>query len=174
MPGGWSTAVEEAIKGELTGYKPKEFKQVYFEEVSEGFQLPQVKLPITVTRCVYLASATRDFSPQHSNRDYAQGKSKTKDMFVNTQFNMGMVSRLITDWAGPDAFIRRLKIAMRGNVCAGDDMILDGKVTKKYQKDGANCIDLEIIIATQAGPTTPCEATVLLPSKEAATKKKAG
>jgi hypothetical protein len=63
------------------------------------------------------------FLPQHSNRDYAQQRSMTRDVFVNTPFNMGMVSRLMTDWAGPRSTVRRMKLAMRGNVCAGDNMI---------------------------------------------------
>jgi hypothetical protein len=37
-------------------------------------------------------SAASDFSPQHSNSDCAQAGSKTKDVFVNTPFNLGMIS----------------------------------------------------------------------------------
>jgi hypothetical protein len=125
-------------------------------------------MPITVTRCVYLASATRDFSPQHSNRDYAQQRSKTKDVFVNTPFNMAMVSRFATDWAGPRSTVRRLKVAMRGNVCAGDDMMITGRVTRKYAEDGEQRVDLDIMISTQEGPVTPCSATLALPSRSSA------
>ncbi|MAG29946.1 MAG: hypothetical protein CL908_03515 [Deltaproteobacteria bacterium] len=60
----------------------------------------------------YPASATRDFSPQHSNRDYCQERSKTKDVFVNTPFNMGMVARFLTDWAGPRSTVRRMAVKM--------------------------------------------------------------
>jgi len=128
-------------------------------------------MPITVTRCVYLASATRDFSPQHSNRDYAQQRSKTKDVFVNTPFNMGMVSRFLTDWAGPQSTVRRMSMAMRGNVCAGDDMIIRGKVTKKHLEAGEYRVDVDIVISTQDGAVTPCTATLILPSRGAAAEK---
>ena len=163
--GGWSPAVEEAIRGEETGYRPPEFQGRTWESVQEGEELPELAMPITVTRCVYLASATRDFSPQHSNRDYAQQSSKTKDVFLNTPFNMGMVSRLMTDWGGPKSTVRRMKIAMRGNVCAGDDMTVAGRVTRKYVEDGEHRVDLEITISTQDGPMTPCSATLALPSQ---------
>ena len=108
-------------------------------------------MPITFTRCVYLASATRDFSPQHSNRDYARERSKTKDVFVNTPFNLGMISRFLTDWTGPRGVVRRIRMAMQDNVCAGDDMILTGRVTKKYLVDGEPHVDVEVTIATQDG-----------------------
>jgi acyl dehydratase len=164
---GWSPAVEEAIRGDETGYQPPAFVERLWEDVSEGDELPELRMPITLTRCAYLASATRDFSPQHSNRDYAQERSKTKDVFVNTPFNLGMVSRFATDWAGPRGAVRRMTIAMRRNVCAGDDMIVTGRIARKYVEDGEHRVDLEILISTQEGPATPCSATLALPSRGA-------
>jgi acyl dehydratase len=163
---GWSPAVEEAIEGERTGYDSPAGKDRYWEDVTEGEELPPLTMPITFTRAVYLASATRDFSPQHSNREYAQQRSKTKDVFVNTPFNLGMVSRYATDWAGPRSTVRRMKITMRKPVCAGDDMIISGRVSKKYIDEGC-VVDLDIMVATQDGPATPCSATLALPSREA-------
>jgi acyl dehydratase len=159
--------VEEAIQGDKTGYQPVPPRTVFWEDVIEGEVLPELRMPITFTRCVYLASATRDFSPQHSNRDYAQQRSKTRDVFVNTPFNMGMVSRFMTDWAGPLSTVRRMKITMRGNVCAGDEMIITGTVQRKYVEDGEHRVDLDITISTQDGPVTPCSATLALPVRSA-------
>ena len=169
--GGWSPAVEEVIQGEKTGYRPPVFRDRFWEDVQEGEELPALHMPITFTRCVYLASATRDFSPQHSNREYAQQRSKTKDIFVNTPFNMGMISRFMTDWGGPKSTVRRMNLAMRGNICAGDDMVITGKVTKKHITDGEHRVDLEIVMATQDGPVTPCGATLALPSRSATAKQ---
>jgi acyl dehydratase len=163
--GGWSPAVEEMIAGERTGYRAPEPRELCFEDVNEGDELPPLTMPITFTRCVYLASATRDFSPQHSNRDYARERSKTKDVFVNTPFNLGMISRFLTDWAGPTTVVRRIQMAMRDNVCAGDDMILTGRVTKKYMVDGEPRVDVEVTISTQDGPVSPCQTTIVLPSR---------
>ena len=132
-----------------------------------GDELPSITMPINMTRCVFMASATRDFSPQHSNPEYAKKRSKTRDVFVNTQFNMGMVSRLATDWAGPSATVRRVKIRMKENVCAGDDMIVTGRVLAKYVKDGEHRVDIDVMISNQARPATPCEATVALPTRAA-------
>jgi len=162
---GWSPAVEEMIEGEKTGYQPPQYVDRMWDDVNEGDDLPELVMPFTTTRAAYLASATRDFSPQHSNRDYAQQRSKTKDVFVNTPFNMGMVSRFLTDWGGPASTVRRMKIAMRGNVCAGDDMIVSGRVTKKHVEGTEHCVDIDVTIATQDGPVTPCSATLVLPTR---------
>jgi acyl dehydratase len=166
--GGWSPAVEEMIQGERTGYRLRAFQQRFWEDVLEGEELPELVMPITLTRCVYLASATRDFSPQHSNRDYAQQRSKTKDVFVNTPFNLGMISRFMTDWGGPESTVRRVQIHMRQNLCAGDDMIITGKVTRKYVEEGDHRVDLEVMISTAEGPATPSGGTLSLPRRRSA------
>ena len=163
--GGWSPAVEEVIRGAETGYRPAPPCDRFWEDVREGEELPRLVMPITTTRCVYLASATRDFSPQHSNREYAQQRSKTKDVFVNTPFNLGMISRFLTDWGGPRSTVRRMEMTMRDNVCAGDDLIMTGRVVRRYEEAGDHRVDVEIVIATQAGPVTPCGATLALPTR---------
>jgi acyl dehydratase len=163
--GGWSAAVEEMVEGERTGYRPPPVREVFWEEVSIGEELPRLVMPFNATRAVYLASATRDFSPQHSNRRYAQERSRARDVFVNTPFNVGMISRFLTDWAGPTATVRRVRFAMKGNVCAGDDMILDGRVTEKVVEYSEHRVVVEVTVSTQDGPVTPCTAVVALPSR---------
>lgn len=165
---GYSNAIEEAIEGEKTGYQPEVADGLFWEDVHVGDELPAIRMPINMTRCVFMASATRDFSPQHSNPDYARNRSGTRDVFVNTQFNMGMVSRLATDWAGSSAIVRRVKIRMKENVCAGDDMIVTGRVTRKFVDKGEHRVDIDVMISNQERPATPCEATVALPSRVAA------
>lgn len=170
LAGGFSNSIEEAIEGARTGYKAVQPKEVFWEDVREGDELPSIRMPINMTRLVYLASATRDFSPQHSNPEYAKTRSKTRDAFVNTQFNMGMASRLATDWAGPSATVRRVKIKMKENVCRGDDMIVTGRVSRKYLKDGEHLVDIDILISNQERPCSPCQASIALPTRNAASK----
>jgi hypothetical protein len=58
-----------------------------------------------------------------------------------------------------------MKIAMRDNVCAGDEMIVTGRVAKKYVENGDHRVDIDIVIATQDGPVTPCTGTLALPAR---------
>lgn len=167
--GGYSNAIEEALQGDKTSYQPTAKCDLHWEDVNEGDSLPELYMPITMTRCVMMASATRDFSPQHSNPEYARERAGTRNVFVNTQFYMGIVSRLVTDWAGTAARVCRVKIKMQSNVCAGDDMVITGCVTRKYLEQGERRVDVEVTIANQQGPAMPCEATVALPSRATGT-----
>lgn len=165
MPGGWHNATEECLDAERTGYQPKPPSELYWEDVEEGDELPTLVMPITVTRCVFMAAASRDFAPQHHNREYAQQRSKTKDIFLGTHFNAGMMSRFMTDWAGPKSTVRRIKLGLRRSICAGEDMIITGRVSRKFERDGEHRVDIDIDVSTQEGPAYDCGGTLALPTR---------
>jgi hypothetical protein len=165
--GGWHNATEECLQAERTGYQPRPFVDVYWEDVKEGDEMPQLVMPITVTRCAFMASASRDFAPQHHNREYAQQQSKAPDMFLGTHFNIGILCRFMTDWGGPNSTIRRAKLGMRRPICAGDDMIITGQVTRKFEHEGEGRVDINIEVSTQDGPAYVCGGTLALPSRPA-------
>ena len=139
--------------------------QVHFEDVKEGQELPSLSMDMTLTKLVMAASATRDWQPMHHDRDYARNRSKAKDIFVNTGFNMGMMCRAITDWAGPRAFITKLSFKMERSIYLGETMTITGKVTGKRVEDGKNLVDVDLLVSNQDGPTTPASVTVELPAR---------
>ena len=165
MPGGWHNATEECLDAERTGYQPKPPSELYWEDVNEGDELPTLVMPINVTRCVMMASASRDYAPQHHNREYAQLRSKTKDMFLGTHFNAGMMSRFMTDWAGPLSTVRRIRLGLRRSICAGEDMIINGRVSRKFERDGEHRVDIDIDVSTENGPAYDCGGTLALPTR---------
>ena len=162
---GLNRATEDELDPDGRATHPPADQRAYWDDVEVGDELPTLLMPITVTRCVYLASATRDFSPHHSNRDYAQQHIGARDMFTNTPFNAGMLSRFATDWGGPLSRVRRIKLLMRDNVCAGDDMIIDGRVARKYADGDEHLVDIDIEVSTQHGPAYGAAATLVLPRR---------
>ena len=59
--------------------------------------------------------------------------------------------------------MQRLKLAIRENICVGDDMSIDGTVSRKYVEDDQHRVDVAIAVSTQHGPAYEASATVLLP-----------
>jgi hypothetical protein len=90
-----------------------------------------------------------------------------RDMFLNTPFNSGILSRFVTEWGGPASRVRKLKLAMRENICAGDDMIIDGRVTRKFEDHGEHFVEIDIQVSTQDGPKYSAGATLRLPRRAA-------
>lgn len=93
-----------------------------------GTTLPEVSFPITPFLVVAGAIATRDFQPVHHDRDAAQAAG-AKDIFMNILTTNGLVGRYVTDWAGPNAHLRRVSIRLGTPNFPGDTMTMTGSVT---------------------------------------------
>jgi uncharacterized protein len=74
-------------------------------------ELPLWVLPITPTLIVSGALATRDFQDVHHDRDLAHKKG-SKDIFLNINTSLGLMERYVTDWAGPDATVKALRVRL--------------------------------------------------------------
>ena len=99
-------------------------------EVSVGDELPTLEIPLTRTRIVSTAIASRDYQDVHHDPGLAQDRG-SKDIFMNILTTNGFVGRFITDWAGPDAVLRSVKIRLGAPNYPGDTMVLTGSVTRK-------------------------------------------
>jgi len=164
LQGGWHNATEQMLESWRTGWVPKEPAEVYWEDVEIGDKMPDLLMPITVTRCVFMASASRDFAPQHHNTWYCHNRSKTREMFLGTHFNLGMLSRFMTDYGGPLSTVKRCQLQMMRTIGAGEDYMMSGEITKKWEQDGEKLVDMDITINTQHGPAYRCSGTLALPS----------
>jgi len=168
LDGGWHNATEEMLESWRTGWKPAPPVDRYWEDVNEGDKLPDLLMPITVTRCAFMASGSRDFAPQHHNTWYCHNKSRTREMFLGTHFNLGMLSRFMTDYGGPMSTPRRIQLQMMRTIGAGEDYMMSGVITKKWEEDGKKLVDMDITIDTQLGPGYRCSGSLELPSKSQA------
>jgi acyl dehydratase len=96
--------------------------------VQVGDELPALVIDVTATVIVSGAIASRDFMPVHHDREYAQAQG-APDIFMNILSDTGYCSRFLTDWAGPDARIRRIAIKLGVPVHPGHTMTYMGQVT---------------------------------------------
>ncbi|HWW44939.1 MAG TPA: MaoC family dehydratase [Acidimicrobiia bacterium] len=99
-------------------------------DVKVGDELPTLEIPLTRTRIVSTAIASRDYQDVHHDPGLAQERG-SKDIFMNILTTNGFVGRFITDWAGPDAMLRSVKIRLGAPNYPGDTMVLTGSVTRK-------------------------------------------
>ncbi|HEX4252451.1 MAG TPA: MaoC family dehydratase [Pseudonocardia sp.] len=94
---------------------------------SVGDVLPELRLDVTATFVVSTAIATRDFQDVHHDRDAAVARG-SKDIFLNILTTTGLVQRCVTDWAGPRALVRGVKVRLGVPCYAGDTLVLGGRV----------------------------------------------
>ncbi len=99
-----------------------------WQAISVGDELPPVSIDVTATVIVAGAIATRDFMPVHHDRDYANAQ-RAPDIFMNILSTNGFVGRFVTDWAGPNALIKKVSIRLGVPNYPGDIMRISGRVT---------------------------------------------
>jgi acyl dehydratase len=99
-----------------------------FADVTVGEELPQLDIPLTRTLIVSTAIASRDYQEVHHDPGLAQERG-SKDIIMNILTTNGFVGRFVTDWAGPDALVRSVKVRLGAPNYPGDTMVMTGSVT---------------------------------------------
>ncbi len=128
------------------------------DAVNVGDELPPLAIPLTRTLIVSTAIASRDYQDVHHDPGLAQERG-SPDIFMNILSTNGFVGRFITDWAGPDAVLKRVNIRLGAPNYPGDTMTMTGMVTKK---DG-NVVDVEVRGANKLGDHVTGTVTLELP-----------
>ena len=101
-----------------------------YDDVKVGDELPKLEIPLTRTLIVATAIASRDYQDVHHDPGLAQERG-SPDIFMNILTSNGLVGRYVTDWAGPDAVLKSVKIRLGAPNYPGDTMVMTGAVTKK-------------------------------------------
>ncbi|MCV7135818.1 MaoC family dehydratase [Mycobacterium hodleri] len=125
--------------------------------VEVGAKLPELVLYGDPTFIVSTAIATRDYQDVHHDRDKAQAKG-SKDIFVNILTDTGLVERFITDWAGPTARVRSIKLRLGVPWYAYDTVTFSGEVTAV--EDGL--VTVKVVGANSLGDHVIANATLVM------------
>jgi acyl dehydratase len=140
------------------------YEQRYWEDVEEGSALPRTDDEITYRRVIMNPATTWDYFPGHHDPAYARSQGQPT-IYVNTMHFLGFVDRLATEWGGPCSFIARRKISMQRSIYAGDTMVGEGRVVRRYTDEAGarvrHLVDLELTVKNQDGELC-CPATVTL------------
>jgi acyl dehydratase len=134
-------------------------KSLRLSDVNEGDELPALDVPITTTAIVAGAIASRDYQDVHHDSELAKQRG-SKDVFMNILTTNGYVGRFVTDWAGPDAVLKKVAIRLGAPNYPGDTMRMTGQVTKK---DGAE-VEVALKGANRMGDHVVGTVTLELPA----------
>ncbi|MHA3019177.1 MaoC family dehydratase [Mycobacterium sp. BMJ-28] len=122
-----------------------------------GTKLPELQIYGDPTFIVSTAIATRDYQDVHHDRDKAQAKG-SKDIFVNILTDTGLVGRYVTDWAGPNAVVKSIKLRLGVPWYAYDTTTFAGEVTAV---DG-DLVTLKVVGSNSLGDHVIATSTLVL------------
>ncbi|MFC2018602.1 MaoC family dehydratase N-terminal domain-containing protein [Chloroflexota bacterium] len=102
----------------------------------------------------------------HINDDVAQWAGSAIAYTMGGETDL-MLCRLVTNWMGDDAFLKRFDTQNRLSNPNGDATICKGKVIRKYMEDGEYLVDLAVWAENIRGfIRSPANCTMALPSRE--------
>jgi len=131
-------------------------------DVKVGDELPPFELKLTSTMIVAGAIASRDFMPAHHDPAFAKGQG-APDIFMNILTTNGYVARYVTDWAGPEAIVKSIKIRLGAPAIPGKPLRFSGRVAQKSET-GAECVlELAVRAANDLGDHATGTVTLTLP-----------
>jgi acyl dehydratase len=133
------------------------------KDIAVGDALPEFALPVTSTVIVAGAIASRDFMPAHHDSEFARAQG-APDMFMNILTTNGYVSRFVTDWAGPEAMIRKIAIRLGAPAVPGQPLRFTGQVTQTSQEADEHVIEVAIRAANDLGDHATGTVTLTLPA----------
>jgi acyl dehydratase len=101
-----------------------------FEDVSVGDQIPAQTQVIEQAQLIQYAGASGDFNPLHWQPEFAAQVSPTGGIIAHGMLNMGIVSRVVTSWAGDPEHIRKLSCSFRAPCPVGATATFGGEVVE--------------------------------------------
>ena len=140
-------------------------EQVYWEDITEGMEMPPLVKNPTTQQLVKYAGASGDYYQIHYDKDFAQGNG-LDGVILHGALKNAFLGQFMTDWMGPLGTLKKLSCQYRGMDSPDRPISAKGTVTRKYQEQGQNMVDCDIWLENSEGQkTTPGSATVALPSR---------
>lgn len=139
-------------------------KQLFYEDVEVGTEIPALVKHPTTRQLVMWAGASGDYYEIHYDKDFAQN-SGLPGVIVHGWLTFSFLGQLVTDWIGEQGTLKKIGCNYRGMHFPGEDLICKGKVVKKYVQNNEHHVECEIWVENSKGErTTPGTAIFSLPS----------
>ena len=133
----------------------------HYEDVQTGDEITPLVKEIGLARMMAYGAATWDFIRLHYDADYARGLG-FEAPFVDGQMMGGFLTQHIQDWAGPEAFLRKLAFRNRVMAYPGDSLTCRGLVTNVSATDEGGMVECDLWVENQRGEKVVDPASALL------------
>lgn len=138
--------------------------QRYFEDVNVDDETePVEKLP-TADMAVEFFGRDNPTNPAFADAE-AGKRMGIGGALVPGLLKLSWMSQYVSDWAGPEAQVRSLRVAFRRPDVAGNAIVYAGRVVDKRQEEGKNVVELEVVTLADGQPSIRGNVQVELPSR---------
>jgi len=107
------------------------------ETLATGTALPGWEHRFTEVDLVGYGAATWDWHRVHYDLEFARSR-KLPGVMIDGQLYGAIFAKLVTQWAGPGAFLLGMKLRMRSKAFAGDILRAEGEVSAVERVEAAH------------------------------------
>jgi acyl dehydratase len=137
---------------------------LYFEDVTEGDEAPELTHVLTRTDLVTYAGASGDYNPMHHDEIKAKAAGQPS-VFGHGMFSMGLLGTAITDYVGAGN-VTRFTVRFARQTWPDEELHSKVVVTGKRKEGDAHLVDLDVRLHNAAGEEKVVgEATAAVPSR---------
>ena len=137
---------------------------LYFEDVAEGDQAPQLTHVLSRTDLVAYAGASGDYNPMHHDEVKATAAGQPS-VFGHGMFSMGLLGTAVTDFVGPGN-ITRFTVRFARQTWPDEELRSTVVVTGKRTEGDDHLLDLDVRLSNADGEEKVVgEATAKVPSR---------
>jgi len=137
---------------------------LYFDDVSEGDEAPELTHELTRTDLVMYAGASGDFNPMHHDEVKAK-EAGLPSVFGHGMYSAGLLATAVTNWVGIGN-LTRYKVRFAKQTWPGETFTTKVTVKAKRKDGDQNLVDLECVLVNQTGEVkVNGEATAALPTR---------
>jgi 3-methylfumaryl-CoA hydratase len=119
-----------------------------------GQRIPDLVVTASTRQLVQYAAASRDFYEAHYDLEFARANN-LPGVILHGLFKLALFGRAMTEWAGPDCFVRELSATYRGLDLVNEPFRVEASVVDATTDDGLHVVSLELKgVSAQGKPTT--------------------
>lgn len=132
-------------------------------DIAIGDAVTPMDIELTHTIIASTAIASMDFMPVHHDKDYALSQF-APDAFLNILSTNGFVSKFLTDWAGPNAWVKNINIKLGVPAVPHQTLRFTGEVLDKSEVEDKVEITVSVTAANDSGNHATGSAVIALPT----------
>ena len=115
------------------------------QDWSAGLELPPLARTVTRDDVRAYAEASGDRNPLHLDDDAARAAA-FDGVIAHGMFTMGHLATAVASWAGPEAFVRRIRVQFRSPVSMGETIVARARVRAVDEQTRTAWLDAAVTV----------------------------
>lgn len=136
--------------------------QKYWEDVNVDDEMSPLERVPTTDMAIDFFGRDNPSNPAFSDAE-AGKRMGVGGALVPGMMKIAWITQYVNEWAGPESFLKSVRVAFRRPDVADRPLVLAGRVVDKREEDGEKVVELEVVTLAEGQPSVRGNVAVRLP-----------